>query len=805
MNKIQNLILITIIALSITSCSALQKALNGNGDTTSPSEVTNLIQTPKDKAITLSWTNPTESDFNHVEITYVWLSTTTSVPKGTNYKNITNLTNDQTYNFVVKTVDNNNNKSSGLSISSTPTASVSTADVTAPAAVTNLSTTILEQAIVLTWTDPVDIDLSHIEIIVSSQNTTNVVSAGTGTKTISNLTNNVEYVFTVYAVDSSDNKSNPAYIAAAPGDSTAPDEISGISAVAEDTKVTVSWVDPANNDLDHIKITYPGLTTPILVSSNVQTYELTNLTNDQTYTITIQTVDVNNNVSTGIDVQATPTTPPAQPKIEVTNLAAQSGNGKISLSWQESSTADIKHIEISYTGLGQNIVVTKSIETYAVTGLTNGTNYLFTIYIVDSSDVKSDGKQISATPVNTKPIAVIDSVQTNTCFLTDAISLSGANSSDSDDDTLTYSWSLTSSPSSSSPTLSSTSAANPSITMDKYGTYIVQLTVNDGLVSSDATTIVLNPKLKWEDISISATTKTTSTLYYDNGTLYASLANEQDPTESGLYKTSISSISWADITPAFTLNNPSIDQHDKSITQFNNINGVLYAAMQWVGLYRSEDSGSNWSLVLEPANPAEGITKVVNDPNATNSLLAGTRNGSQANSSDNGQNWTVYEKGPGDGGSHTSALQYDSNDSETIFSGCGSTQFFKISEDNASTWTNKATQDFPADSHIIGIGQNSNGVYLFFVSGTVLLTNDDGDSYTTLLSDKYSTTGDVNEYVVEDDLIICGSNKLFYSTDNGSSFTEVEMSSEHEFRSVYIINNKVYIIGEGIFRTSKWW
>ena len=78
-----------------------------------------------------------------------------------------------------------------------------------------------------------------------------------------------------------------------------------------------------------------------------------------------------------------------------------------------------------------------------------------------------------------------------TALVGDTITLDGSGSSDPDGDALSYSWSIVSRPAGSSASLSDPSAVNPDIVIDVFGTYEVQLVVNDGTVDSAADTVVI--------------------------------------------------------------------------------------------------------------------------------------------------------------------------------------------------------------------------------------------------------------------------------------------------------------------------
>lgn len=84
-------------------------------DTTSPAEVSEIHGVPGNGFVTLSWIDPTDTDFNKVEIT---INDDTSriieIGKGAQLATITNLTNDAEYYFRLTTVDVSGNKSEGV-------------------------------------------------------------------------------------------------------------------------------------------------------------------------------------------------------------------------------------------------------------------------------------------------------------------------------------------------------------------------------------------------------------------------------------------------------------------------------------------------------------------------------------------------------------------------------------------------------------------------------------------------------------------------------------------------------------------
>ena len=97
-------------------------------------------------------------------------------------------------------------------------------------------------------------------------------------------------------------------------------------------------------------------------------------------------------------------------------------------------------------------------------------------------------------PKNQTPVASAGSNRGTTTSST--VTLDGSASSDPDRDPLAYTWSLTSKPAGSTATIAKPNITKPNFTPDVVGTYVVTLTVSDGLASATAT------------VSITATTST---------------------------------------------------------------------------------------------------------------------------------------------------------------------------------------------------------------------------------------------------------------------------------------------------------
>src|SRR5205085_3175062 len=132
-------------------------------DTTPPAEVTNLRETHTYNSATLTWTNPSDIDFDHVNV-YNSIGTMLGTSTNGTY-NITSLTASTQYTYTIKTVDHTGNISNGLTITVTTSA---TPDTTPPANVTNLVASPSHTTVSLTWTNPSDSDFSKVNIYRNS-------------------------------------------------------------------------------------------------------------------------------------------------------------------------------------------------------------------------------------------------------------------------------------------------------------------------------------------------------------------------------------------------------------------------------------------------------------------------------------------------------------------------------------------------------------------------------------------------------------------------------------------------------------
>jgi hypothetical protein len=183
-----------------TSVSATPSA-STTTDTTPPGEVTGLSETHTDTEVTLSWTNPTDSDFSKVKL----YKDGAFVAEGSLTSYIfSGLMPSTSYTFEVTTVDSSGNESLGSSISVTTSQST---DTTAPEPPTNVTVNAGNKALYVQFDRSVSEDVYGYNVYVdgTKYNTSPFTS---NYYQVTGLNNDQTYSIQVSAQDTSGNESS---------------------------------------------------------------------------------------------------------------------------------------------------------------------------------------------------------------------------------------------------------------------------------------------------------------------------------------------------------------------------------------------------------------------------------------------------------------------------------------------------------------------------------------------------------------------------------------------------------------------
>ncbi|MFT7578345.1 MAG: hypothetical protein ACI9MR_000003 [Myxococcota bacterium] len=201
---------------------------------------------------------------------------------------------------------------------------------------------------------------------------------------------------------------------AAGADTTAPSAVTGLAAVnADGTSVGLSWVDPVDADLDGVMVRYQTGSAPATakdgllgadVAAGVLAATVTGLTDGITYYFSAFAYDTSDNYSAAASVNIL--TDDAVPP-DITDLAATAGDAENVLTWTNPGVSDFQEVDVRFAGGATppatsgdgTSIYTGPLETYTHTGLTNGTEYSYSIWAYDDANQESAGKDTdSATP-----------------------------------------------------------------------------------------------------------------------------------------------------------------------------------------------------------------------------------------------------------------------------------------------------------------------------------------------------------------------------------------------------------------------
>ncbi|MCL2143112.1 MAG: fibronectin type III domain-containing protein, partial [Methanomassiliicoccaceae archaeon] len=310
--------------------------------------------------------------------------------------NVTGLSPDTVYYFIVVVEDGAGNKAAY--------SAVSVKTLAPPAAPTGLTAEPGNEEVTLSWTTPDDGGSTIINYQVSYGTNAGYVrnwvdipdsDENMTTYTVTGLTNGTNYRFEIRAVNivgegpsSGTRTAIPITSPAAPGNFTATPGVG---------QVVLTWTTPTGNGGSSItgyQISYGETAvyvpnwTGIPSSASTATYTVTGLTNGIDYTFEVRAVNAVGGGDTSGTQTAKPRTIPDAPD----NFTATPGNEQVVLTWRMPNDGGntIIRYELSYGETATYATDWHEIPgsdadtiTYTVTGLTNGTDYTFEIRAVN--------------------------------------------------------------------------------------------------------------------------------------------------------------------------------------------------------------------------------------------------------------------------------------------------------------------------------------------------------------------------------------------------------------------------------------
>jgi len=339
-----------------------------------PTSPESVFGRSSDGEIILVWKNPSNPQFDFVETVY---SPGGEIPSAVDQDQQTSTFNDLSditdYEFTVYAVDISGHRRPITKVDLL-TPRIPTFDGKDADKIVARGWPVAGQ-IRLNWNDPPMQNLEHIAVIHQPGNNDTPVTVAKGYEavTFNGLSDDQEYRFLVYGVDS---KMNNRIIT---GVRLFTPQISELVAQPVSGRATLVWDNPEYSHFGHIEVSYePGLDKPIRVARGTERYTFTGLSDRQEYTFKVTAV------TTAGDTHAV-----ASARVNVTRLPVLVGapiDRQLSLAWIDPTDVAITRIEILCSpGSEQPRSIARGLESATFPNLSDDIEYSFTVYAVDSA------------------------------------------------------------------------------------------------------------------------------------------------------------------------------------------------------------------------------------------------------------------------------------------------------------------------------------------------------------------------------------------------------------------------------------
>lgn len=397
--------------------------MNRDSSVASSAEITGVAGTPVEGKLTLGWTNLHDSEYDHIIVNYHPLSEaengasgkTIRLGKGTGSAVITDLVNDTEYLFYVTAIDAGGNRRPLVSEITAVKGKPSARDIEADLERRGATGTPEAGELTVAWIVPDNIEYTHItiqygvasELVSGSPAQTLRIPAAAVSRTITNLVNDIEYVFYVTAIDSQ-RRSIPLDEAIIGIRKNAPvstlqaasPEIPGLKGTPTARTAVLSWSNPDYSGFDRIEINYGAVretesgvsVKTITVPRGVNSKTITDLVNGFEYIFYITAV---NSFDRHRPVKEMGLFIPDYAASQET-VAGRSSSGEITVVWKYTGDPDLDHFEIIFgTSAGESmVVVDKSQSSKTFSGLSDIEDYIFTVYAADNTGHRTALKNV---------------------------------------------------------------------------------------------------------------------------------------------------------------------------------------------------------------------------------------------------------------------------------------------------------------------------------------------------------------------------------------------------------------------------
>ena len=378
---------------------------------TEPDAPTGLSATVSDQEVDLIWTAPASNGGATIlryeyelDFSGTWTSTGGTATSYT----VTGLTNGQAYTFRVRAVNRVGAGQASSSRSATPTSTV-----VAPDTPSSLSATPGNRQVMLSWVQPSGgAALTDYEYEQDGSGTWTSTGGKAPSYTVIGLTNGQTYTFRVRAVNSAGASAASGSQSATPT-TTAPEALQSLSFTPGDQQVTLRWRAPTNDggvQITHYEYEQDGSGIWISTGGTATSHTVTGLNNGQTYMFRVRAVNTLGNGAV-VTLEATPSPSTGRgggggPRITVPsaprNLLAEGGDGQVKLTWEapeDDGGSEITDYQYRINGRNPWTSIGSTQTTHTVTGLVNGTAYVFEVRAVNRIGRGRASNRAEATPM----------------------------------------------------------------------------------------------------------------------------------------------------------------------------------------------------------------------------------------------------------------------------------------------------------------------------------------------------------------------------------------------------------------------
>jgi len=379
-----------------------------------PGAPLNVAAEPGNTVADISWSPPASDGGDEItDYTVTTEPASSGCVVSTTSCQLTGLANGTTY--TVSVTATNINGTSG------PSDTVDVTPFTVPDAPTLTTATPGNQTATIAWTAPAD---SGGSAIVSYTVSTSPASDGCTvaspavTCNLAGLTNGTEYTVSVVATNAGGNSVSSNTLAVTPR--TVPTPPIAVAATPGNTEAVVTWSAPTNNGgnaiASYTATASPGAAT-CTIAAPATTCTITGLTNGTAYTVSVVATNAAGNSAASATAAVTPRTVPGAPQ----NVVATAGNSAVQIAWDAPASNGGSVITgYTVTGSPAGSCTTNGSTSCVITGLTNGTEYTFTVTATNAAGtgIASDGETATPVTVPTQPVSVTATGGANSVLVT---------------------------------------------------------------------------------------------------------------------------------------------------------------------------------------------------------------------------------------------------------------------------------------------------------------------------------------------------------------------------------------------------